>query len=48
MTLAFAQAGSVLGVKNPNGWTGGEEGLGTDYTRIPAAFVGVLNTKNLY
>jgi branched-chain amino acid transport system permease protein len=48
VTLAFAQAGSILALKNPFGWTGGEEGLGTDYTRLPAAFVGIFNTKNLY
>ena len=48
VTLAFAQAGSILAFKNPFGWTGGEEGLGTDYTKLPAAFVGILNTKNLY
>ena len=48
VTLAFAQAGSILAFKNPHGWTGGEEGLGTDYTKVPAAFVGIFNTKNLY
>jgi len=48
VTLAFAQAGSILVFKNPHGWTGGEEGLGTDYTKLPAAFVGIFNTKNLY
>ena len=48
VTLAFAQAGSILVQKNPHGWTGGEEGLGYDYTRIPSAFVGVVNTRNLY
>ena len=48
VTLAFAQAGSILAYKNLYGWTGGEEGLGTDYTKLPAAFVGILNTKNLY
>jgi branched-chain amino acid transport system permease protein len=48
VTLAFAQAGSILALKNPFGWTGGEEGLGTDYTKVPAAFVGIFNTKNLY
>lgn len=48
VTLAFAQAGSILAFKNPQGWTGGEEGLGADYTKIPAAFVGIFNTKNLY
>jgi branched-chain amino acid transport system permease protein len=48
VTLAFAQAGSILAFKNPWGWTGGEEGFGTDYTKLPADFVGILNTKNLY
>ncbi|MGZ4352366.1 MAG: branched-chain amino acid ABC transporter permease [Gaiellaceae bacterium] len=48
VTLAFAQAGAVLVNKNPHELTGGEEGLGLDYTREPAAFVGIFNTKNLY
>jgi branched-chain amino acid transport system permease protein len=48
VTLAVAQVGAVLAIKNPHGWTGGEEGFGTDYTKLPEAFVGVLNTKNLY
>jgi branched-chain amino acid transport system permease protein len=48
VTLAFAQVGVVLAIKNPNGWTGGEEGFGTDYEKLPAALVGVLNTKHLY
>jgi branched-chain amino acid transport system permease protein len=48
VTLAFAQVGAVLAIKNPRGWTGGEEGFGTDYEKLPEAFVGVLNTKNLY
>jgi branched-chain amino acid transport system permease protein len=48
VTLAVAQIGAVLAIKNPYGWTGGEEGFGTDYTKLPDAFVGVLNTKNLY
>lgn len=48
VTLAFAQAGSILVFKNPQMWTGGEEGLGTDYTKLPAVFVGIFNTKNLY
>ncbi|HET7648214.1 MAG TPA: branched-chain amino acid ABC transporter permease [Gaiellaceae bacterium] len=48
VTLAFAQAGSILAFKNPWGWTGGEEGFGTDYTKLPEAFVGIFNTKNLY
>jgi branched-chain amino acid transport system permease protein len=48
VTLAFAQAGQVLVQKNPNGLTGGEEGLGLNFGAIPDVFVGVLNTKNLY
>jgi len=48
VTLAFAQAGSILVLKNPHGWTGGEEGLGADYTKLPAGLVGIFNTKHLY
>ncbi len=48
VTLAFAQAGAILVGKNPDGLTGGEEGLGLSFDRVPDAFVGVLNTKNLY
>ena len=48
VTLAFAQAGAVLIRKDPHHWTHGEEGLGTDYHKLPAAFVGIFNTKNLY
>jgi branched-chain amino acid transport system permease protein len=48
VTLAFAQAGEVLVRKDPRHWTHGEEGLGTDYHRLPDAFVGIFNTKNLY
>jgi branched-chain amino acid transport system permease protein len=48
VTLAFAQAGAVLALKDPHHWTHGEEGLGADYTKLPHMFVGILNTKNLY
>jgi branched-chain amino acid transport system permease protein len=48
VTLAFAQAGQVLVQKNPDELTGGEEGLGLNFEAIPDAFVGVINTKNLY
>jgi branched-chain amino acid transport system permease protein len=48
VTLAFAQAGAVLALKDPHHWTHGEEGLGADYTKLPHAFVGILNTRNLY
>ena len=48
VTLAFAEAGSILVDKNPRQWTGGEEGVPVDFEKLPEAFVGVLNTKNLY
>jgi len=48
VTLAFAQAGSVLVARNPGGITGGDEGLGLDVTSVPDLFVGVVNTRNLY
>ncbi len=48
VTLAFAQAGSILALKNPYGWTGGEEGFGVDYHKLPVWTVGILNTKHLY
>ncbi|MDQ0895577.1 branched-chain amino acid ABC transporter permease [Agromyces ramosus] len=48
VTLAFAQAGSVLIRRNPGSATGGDEGLSLDITNVPAALVGVLNTRNLY
>jgi branched-chain amino acid transport system permease protein len=48
VTLAFAQAGSILVLKNPYGWTGGEEGFGVDYLQLPTWAVGIFNTKNLY
>ena len=48
VTLAFAQAGVILVQKNPDRLTGGEEGLGLNFEPLPDAFIGVLNTKNLY
>ena len=48
VTLAFAQAGSILIQQNPDGLTGGEEGLGLDYHQLPEGLVGVFNTKHLY
>ncbi|MEO7146997.1 MAG: branched-chain amino acid ABC transporter permease [Terrimesophilobacter sp.] len=48
VTLAFAQAGSVLVRKNPGQLTGGDEGLALDTTHIPDFLVGVLQTRNLY
>lgn len=48
VTLAFAQAGSVLVRRNPDGATGGEEGLSLNTDQVPAFLVGVSNTRNLY
>ena len=48
VTLAFAQAGSLLVFRNFGGYTGGEEGLGLGDARLPDSLVGVVNTKNLY
>ena len=48
VTLAFAQAGTVLVQKNPNNLTGGEEGLPLAYEKLPSSLVGVVNTKHLY
>ncbi|HEY4616181.1 MAG TPA: branched-chain amino acid ABC transporter permease [Citricoccus sp.] len=48
VTLAFAQAGSVLVRRNPDGATGGEEGLSLNTDQVPALLIGVANTRNLY
>ena len=48
VTLAFAQAGSILVMQNPFGLTGGEEGLALGADAVPAFMVGVVNTHNLY
>jgi branched-chain amino acid transport system permease protein len=48
VTLAFAQAGSILVMQNPGGLTGGEEGLALGGDTLPQALVGVANTRNLY
>ena len=47
VTLAFAQAGSVLVRRNPT-WTGGEEGLRLPTAYVPDWLVGVVNTRNVY
>ncbi|MCL8025901.1 branched-chain amino acid ABC transporter permease [Nocardioides bruguierae] len=47
VTLAFAQAGSVLIRRNPS-ITGGEESLPLTTDHVPAALVGVIHTRNLY
>lgn len=48
VTLAFAQAGSLLVYRNFGGYTGGEEGLGLTSPNVPGSLVGVVNTRNLY
>ena len=48
VTLAFAQAGSILVAQNPFGLTGGEEGLALGGDTLPAFLIGVANTRNLY
>jgi branched-chain amino acid transport system permease protein len=48
VTLAFAQAGSILVAQNPFGLTGGEEGLALGGGSLPASLIGVANTRNLY
>ena len=48
VTLAFAQAGSILVMQNPFGLTGGEEGLALGGGSVPASLIGVANTRNLY
>jgi branched-chain amino acid transport system permease protein len=48
VTLAFAQAGSILVAQNPFGLTGGEEGLALGGDTLPSFLIGVANTRNLY
>ena len=47
VTLAFAQAGSVL-VRRNSDVTGGEEGLSLNTEQVPDFLIGVINTRNLY
>ncbi|WP_243075266.1 branched-chain amino acid ABC transporter permease [Microbacterium sp. SS28] len=47
VTLAFAQAGSVL-VRRNSEVTGGEEGLSLNTDNVPDVLIGVVNTRNLY
>lgn len=48
VTLAFAQAGSVLARRDPGDVTGGEEGLLLNTDHVPDWLVGVSETRNLY
>ncbi|MFE2445668.1 branched-chain amino acid ABC transporter permease [Streptomyces melanosporofaciens] len=48
VTLAFAQAASILVQRDPGGVTGGEEGRAAPAGKLPAALVGIEHTANLY
>lgn len=48
VTLAFAQAGSILVLRNPGGVTGGEEGLPLTRDRVPDLLTGVVNAPYRY
>ncbi|MGW6895425.1 branched-chain amino acid ABC transporter permease [Streptomyces sp. NBC_00624] len=48
VTLAFAQAGSILVSRNPGGYTGGEEGRAAPAELLPSGLVGIEHTANLY
>ena len=48
VTLAFAQAASILVQRDPGGVTGGEEGRAAPGDRLPTALVGIEHTANLY
>lgn len=48
VTLAFAQAGSILVLRNPGGLTGGEEGLPLLRDRVPDLLTGVVNAPYRY
>lgn len=48
VTLAFAQAGSILVSRNPGGFTGGEEGRAAPADLLPSGLVGIEHTANLY
>jgi branched-chain amino acid transport system permease protein len=48
VTLAFAQAGSILVLRNPGGATGGEEGLPLATDGVPDLLVGVVNAPYRY
>ncbi|MCQ8186931.1 branched-chain amino acid ABC transporter permease [Streptomyces rugosispiralis] len=48
VTLAFAQAASILVQRDPGGVTGGEEGRAAPADKLPAALIGIEHTANLY
>lgn len=48
VTLAFAQAGSIIVNQDPGGLTGGELGKTLTFAKVPSSLLGVVNTKNVY
>lgn len=48
VTLAFAQAGSIIVNQNPGGLTGGELGKSLTFDKVPDALLGVVNTRHVY
>ncbi|GAB3020581.1 branched-chain amino acid ABC transporter permease [Nocardioides flavus (ex Wang et al. 2016)] len=48
VTLAFAQAGAIFVVRDPLDVTGGELGRSLPFREVPEAFVGIVNTRNVY
>ncbi|MEW2036958.1 branched-chain amino acid ABC transporter permease, partial [Streptomyces sp. NPDC005534] len=48
VTLAFAQAASILVQRDPGGVTGGEEGRAAPVGGLPDALVGIQHTAGLY
>lgn len=48
VTLAFAQAGAIFVLRDPLDVTGGELGRALPFREVPQAFVGVVNTRNVY
>lgn len=48
VTLAFAQAASIVVLRNPGGVTGGEEGLTLDRDLMPDLLLGVTNAPYRY
>lgn len=48
VTLAFAQAGHIFVLRDPFGFTGGEEGRSADFAQLPEVLVGVFNMRNVY
>ncbi|WP_256792021.1 branched-chain amino acid ABC transporter permease [Terrabacter sp. Ter38] len=48
VTLAFAQAASIIVMRNPGGVTGGEEGRPLDRVAVPDLLVGVANAPYRY